>query len=264
MRRQHLSVGDRMLEPGRDAKQIPLDSPRSSDRSPTDPSAVSFVDHGNNDVEPAQFWGYSAELVSSELAPPWSLSPFILTGYRKQITFKECLASIFVLHNETGSIMTHLIGLLVFLGLLIRDLFFRDLPAHHRLLHAALLMGAQYCMGTSTAYHVVLPISQKTSDLALNCDMSGIAMCIITIFLVGLRYAFWCHEDLGHAYMCVVGIWSLLLFALPQVQWFTRLHKYAVPFLYFGFVVFALVPLIHWAVLVGGIFRYSFRLFLVP
>jgi len=124
--------------------------------------------------------------------------------------------------------------------------------------------GVQTRFGTSTAYHVVLPISQKTSDLALNCDMSGIAMCIITIFLVGLRYAFWCHEDLGHAYMCVVGIWSLLLFALPQVQWFTRLHKYAVPFLYFGFVVFALVPLIHWAVLVGGIFRYSFRLFLVP
>ena len=208
-------------------------------------------------------WGYSAVgkgLVSSEKAPSWSLSPFIRHHYRKQMPFRDSLASTFVVHNETGSIWTHLVGLLVFVALLIRDLFFRNLPPHHRLLHAALLLSAQYCMGTSTAYHILLPTSQKTYEMALNCDLSGIAMCIITIFLVGLRYAFWCHEDIGHAYMCVVAIWSIILYVLPQVQSFTRLHKHAVPFLYFGFVVFALVPLIHWAVLVGGIFSVQGKL----
>jgi len=200
-------------------------------------------------------WTFSVGLVPDTEAPAWTVNPFILSGYRKQGTFRQACASLLITHNETGNIMTHLVGLLVFVALLVRDLFFRDLPNHHRIIIGAMLLAAQYCMGSSTVYHILLPISQRTSDIALNCDMAGIALCIVTIFAVGLHYAFWCHEDLGRMYMCMVGANSVVLMVLPNIPAFLRLHKHAVPFLYFGFVLFALVPLIHWVILVGGPFR---------
>lgn len=218
-----------------------------------DLDAVEGVVEPDNSIEGSR-WSSSAELVPDTLAPSWTLSPFILGSYRKKSTFREAFASIFAWHNETGNIMTHLVGLIIFMGLLVRDLFVRNLPPHHRIIHGAMLIAAQYCMGSSTVYHIILPVSQRTSEIALNCDMGGIALCIVTIFAVGLHYAYWCHEDLGHMYLCIVGVLSVVLVVLPNVQAFQRLHRHAIPFLYFGFVVFALVPLVHWVILVGGPF----------
>ena len=65
---------------------------------------------------------------------------------------------------------------MIFVGLLIRNLFFRDLPPHHRMIHGAMMIAAMYCMGSSTVYHIILPVSQKTSEIALNCDMVRNAM----------------------------------------------------------------------------------------
>jgi len=65
---------------------------------------------------------------------------------------------------------------MIFVGLLIRNLFFRDLPPHHRMIHGAMMIAAMYCMGSSTVYHLILPVSQKTSEIALNCDMVRNAM----------------------------------------------------------------------------------------
>ena len=201
--------------------------------------------------DPHGQWSFSVGLVSSACAPSWTLNPFILSGYRKQSTVRQAFASVLIRHNETGNIMTHLVGLLVFVGMMIRDLYFRNLPHPHRIIHGAMLLAAQFCMGSSTVYHVLLPISERTSEIALTCDLAGVAGCIVTIFAVGLQYAFWCHEDLGHMYLCMVGVLSAVLMVLPNVQAFQRLHKHAIPFLYFGFVVFALVPLVHWVILVG-------------
>jgi len=93
--------------------------------------------------------GFASELVAGTLAPSWTLSPFILGSYRKQSTFRQAFVSIFAIHNETGNIMTHLVGFMIFVGLLIRDLFFRDLPPHHRMNHGAMMIAAMYRMGLS-------------------------------------------------------------------------------------------------------------------
>ena len=42
-------------------------------------------------------------------------------GYRQRLEYKDCLWSIFRLHNETVNIWTHLIGFLIFFSLMVRD-----------------------------------------------------------------------------------------------------------------------------------------------
>ncbi len=50
-------------------------------------------------------------------------NPYIWSGYRTQLGHFDCLKSVFSFHNETLNIWTHLIGFLIFLALLIRDIF---------------------------------------------------------------------------------------------------------------------------------------------
>mgnify|MGYP001228031431 CR=1 FL=1 len=45
----------------------------------------------------------------------------IFGGYRQRLEYKDCLWSIFKLHNETVNIWTHLIGFLIFFSLMVRD-----------------------------------------------------------------------------------------------------------------------------------------------
>ena len=49
-------------------------------------------------------------------------NPFILSGYRGELSLLSCIKSVFLFHNETFNIWTHLLGTCVFLGLLARDL----------------------------------------------------------------------------------------------------------------------------------------------
>ena len=42
-------------------------------------------------------------------------------GYRQRLEYKDCLWSIFKIHNETVNIWTHLLGFLIFFSLMLRD-----------------------------------------------------------------------------------------------------------------------------------------------
>ena len=45
----------------------------------------------------------------------------ISDGYRQRLEYKDCLWSIFKIHNETVNIWTHLLGFLIFFSLMLRD-----------------------------------------------------------------------------------------------------------------------------------------------
>ena len=49
------------------------------------------------------------------------VSRFIL-GYRNRLNFLDCLRSLFLLHNETINIWSHLLGFAFFAGLFVHDL----------------------------------------------------------------------------------------------------------------------------------------------
>ena len=204
--------------------------------------------------DPLLCWGYTAGKrrgLPACTAPNWTVRPYIHWGYRDVLTPRQALASLFHCHNETGNVMTHMVGLLIFMGLFVRDLFYRELPGQHRMVACAYLLVAQYCMGSSAAFHLLGTISKRGYEFALRCDMTGIALIIISSFLIGIYYGYWCHGDIGRVYLSVVGILSCIALIWPYVPALFRNFGASVAF-FASFVGFALVPLFHWCYLVGG------------
>ena len=60
-------------------------------------------------------------LVSVSAVPEYQVMVAISSGYRQGLDYKECLLSIFRLHNETINIWTHLLGFLFFSVLIVKD-----------------------------------------------------------------------------------------------------------------------------------------------
>ena len=46
----------------------------------------------------------------------------LITGYRNRLNFLDCMRSLFLLHNETINIWSHLLGFAFFAGLFVHDL----------------------------------------------------------------------------------------------------------------------------------------------
>jgi hypothetical protein len=53
---------------------------------------------------------------------------FILRGYRSQFTPGKSLRSLFRLHNETGNVWTHLVGVVIFICLTVFTIYLRPAP----------------------------------------------------------------------------------------------------------------------------------------
>uniref|UniRef100_A0A7S0MC97 Uncharacterized protein n=1 Tax=Cryptomonas curvata TaxID=233186 RepID=A0A7S0MC97_9CRYP len=196
----------------------------------------------------------------SSAAPRWTVRPYIMWGYRESTTFRECLLTLFQCHNETGNIWTHLIGLVLFASLFVRDFVLSDQDWHHRLVTGAYLTASMLCMGSSAAFHLLGPVSRRAYDAALRCDVTGIAAVIAASFFVGLHYGYWCHPELGRIYLAIVGVLSLIGLAWPHVP--ILFHNFNLSVAFFAcFVAFALVPLLHWVHIVGGLHSEQAELF---
>ena len=60
-------------------------------------------------------------LVNVSEVPEYQAMTAITSGYRQGLDYRDCLLSIFRLHNETVNIWTHLLGFLIFSVLIIKD-----------------------------------------------------------------------------------------------------------------------------------------------
>ena len=60
-------------------------------------------------------------LVNVAEVPDYQVMIAITRGYRHGLDYKDCLLSIFRLHNETINIWTHLLGFLFFSVLIVKD-----------------------------------------------------------------------------------------------------------------------------------------------
>lgn len=168
------------------------------------------------------------------------------------MSIRQCFSSLLFVHNETGNVFTHLIGLFIFMFFFARDVILSDMPAHHRVLVSLYIAAAQCCMATSALFHLLSPVSKLAYDRALQADMTGIAGIITASFLVGIHYGYWCHVTLGRIYLSVVFVLSCVALAWPYIPALFRNFKASVIF-FASFVTFALVPLFHWVFLVGGL-----------
>mmetsp|Transcript_49929 Transcript_49929/g.98638 ORF Transcript_49929/g.98638 Transcript_49929/m.98638 type:complete len:410 (+) Transcript_49929:122-1351(+) len=172
---------------------------------------------------------FGVVLCTSNDIPDSMRRPFIFSCYRPQLrSVRECLTSLFYLHNETVNIWSHLLGGLivgyhaVVVGMdainsktPVLDLSFEQsldpsLPRGTleigRCVHSAFLFAAANCFLTSAAYHCGSCYHDEALCASLfRADVTGIAVLIAASFLPGVFFGFACFPFLQHAYLVMVA-----------------------------------------------------------
>ena len=125
------------------------------------------------------------ELVSRAQAPPWTTTMLAHHGYRQEMSARDCLRSVFHLHNQTVNIWSPLIGGVYFLGLLCADFNeFYSAPGHAAHEVTPLVFKVYYIAGllamvASTTFHTFLNTT-GTYDRMLRYDISGAFLLVFT------------------------------------------------------------------------------------
>jgi len=173
----------------------------------------------------------TVQLCSITEVPTWAQRPHILNGYRPNLSFWQCLVSLFSCHNETGNIWTHLIGAIIVASLGFKKFMDADLPSPRPFaaellgneLHVRLtfVFAAVVCLGVSAVYHTGNCTHNEACCIALlRADTSGIAILIAASFLPGVYLGFACFPSLQTTYLGVVAVLLVLGLAVSFADCF--------------------------------------------
>ncbi|XP_037050987.1 progestin and adipoQ receptor family member 3 isoform X2 [Bradysia coprophila] len=195
----------------------------------------------------------SRQLLSFDDAPKHlQFNPFIRNGYRTYLSTKMCVESMFWWTNETVNIWSHVFGWLLFVGLTINDINFLSTHASFidKIMVGTLLICFQTCMIFSTIYHTFSCKSEKHYDRFLSIDLLGIALSLLAIYISGIYYAFWCHDDIRLIYIIAVGVIfvTAMVIQIPHLNVSSHLKI----IIFVGWALFGILPTTHWAIKMGG------------
>ncbi|KAK2589142.1 hypothetical protein KPH14_001962 [Odynerus spinipes] len=179
-------------------------------------------------------------------------NPFILHGYRGYLTTKLCVESIFWWTNETVNIWSHIFGWMLFFGLTLYDLCLLNIhaPFGDKVIVALLLICFQVCMILSSVYHTFSCRSEKDYWCFLSFDLFGIALSLLSIYMSGVYYAFWCHKDLQQFYLITVLV--IFLFAMTLQIPSLNVNGNVKLIVFVAWAAYGVLPTLHWSIAMGG------------
>lgn len=180
-------------------------------------------------------------------------------------SFRLCFTSIFRLHSETGNILTHLIGFILFV-IIAKILFIRNTyKAIDTLMILFYFLGVLTCHLLSTVYHTCKCHSPEVGQLFHRLDYCGISMQIICSMIPAYYYGF--HHQYIQWFVLYSGI-GLIFFTLALV--ISLRPQFGLPqyrplragvFLVFG--LSNIVPSLHWYAIAEPEFVTAFYLVVV-
>lgn len=155
------------------------------------------------------------EILMFEDLPEWLAdNPFIRSGYRAPSnSFKSCLRSCAMVHNETMNIYTHLVPAAV---LAVFSVFvqmhitqrFPEATMLDRFVIGANVLAAIVTFLLSASYHTLLCHSPDVSSLWLRIDYGGILCLIVGSFFSGIYVGFYCLPTPRTTYWTMIMILS--------------------------------------------------------
>ncbi|RWS30224.1 uncharacterized protein B4U80_05676 [Leptotrombidium deliense] len=173
---------------------------------------------------------------------------YILNGYRPQLKCMKSIKSILVVHNETGSIWTHLIAALLFTILTVHTLYCN--PQRYRKPEMCLIMvylvTSVICFSMSCAFHTFSCFSEEISRFLCKLDYIGITMFIFGSFVPWLYYGFQEHLELAQRYIILVGTLAIICIVISCYDRFERPQSRAIRaavFLAYGLI--GILPATH-------------------
>lgn len=207
---------------------------------------------------------------------------YILNYYRSEWSLKHAFISLFLCHNETLNVWTHVIGFLAFLVLTIANLtqlypvadflhvskwvFPSDHSSStsHQLISSSYmdtappliqvtrwplfvyLAGAMFCFIASSLCHLFSCHSHNLNCLLSQLDYTGIAVMIITSFFPPIYYLFQCNPVWQYVYLGVItilGVFAVIVLLSP-----TRTrgkYRFMRTLIFVAMGLFGVIPAIH-------------------
>ncbi|CAJ1415940.1 unnamed protein product [Effrenium voratum] len=141
--------------------------------------------------------------------------PFILWGYRPPPQgLCELLRTVFGIHNETGNMWSHLLGLL-YCAWVSLDLVSKDQAAALWLL--LLVAASAYCFFCSFFYHLCSCTGASLRECTYRLDLTGIVVLITASYFTGIALGYRCYPALRSFYLVYAGLVSVAL-SLPLMK----------------------------------------------
>ncbi|XP_027203162.2 adiponectin receptor protein-like [Dermatophagoides pteronyssinus] len=186
--------------------------------------------------------------------PSWCCTHnrIIFAGYRPiTLSSWQTIRSLFLIHNETGNIWTHMGGAIMFYFLF--QHVCRNPPDTRSMSRVdffylcVFFFGVFVCLFQSTLYHLFSSHSLKLNKLFAKLDYCGITILIGCSFIPWIHYGFYNSPLLQIWYISFTIICTIIcvMFCIYDPFCNPRYHHYrTLMFMAHGFLVF--VPAIHW------------------
>ncbi|ABP00856.1 predicted protein, partial [Ostreococcus lucimarinus CCE9901] len=154
-------------------------------------------------------------------APEWMVwNPYVRSGYRVGARWLGATRSIFMLHNETVNIWSHLLGVLMFAALIVQTFrtahsgFVPDDPEPARPVTRwpmyIFLTGAVVCLFFSTMCHTYCCVGEIDAERMWRFDYLGIAVLIVASFYPMLHYSYYCLPGWRDMYLTGITVFGCL------------------------------------------------------
>jgi len=165
-------------------------------------------------------------------------------GYRQRLEYKDCLWSIFKIHNETVNIWTHLLGFLIFFSLMLRDALWdqehirdvTDLAAN--LLQ---LITYQACMLSSSMFHTMSCHDSRTTWQRIDHASILIALYGTYVRVIVNNFDCFPHHKAIHL-VTVTTLFGSVLYLKTKTS---SGSKVSLP-LFLFMALYSVAPFAHW------------------
>ncbi|CAO3651703.1 unnamed protein product [Mucor fragilis] len=211
--------------------------------------------HDTWDNAKAAMVGAQRLLQFHELPREWQENEYVLTGYRFYQSSNACLRSIFMLHNETMNIWSHLLGFIFMSCLSIYGFnsHFPDASFNDRTVFMTFCIAALKCLFCSSIYHTFICHSHRqVKSFTATLDYMGISFLITASVLVTEYYGYYCRPMMKSRYMVfttIVGSVGVLAPFLPK--WDTKALRPLRIAVFVSMAVSSAVPVFHLVYLNG-------------
>jgi hypothetical protein len=151
---------------------------------------------------------------------------FLHSGYRKATnSYRQSLASLSYIHNQTANIYSHVIG--AFLFICFGFFVYLELVPRYQTADLADLcifalfgVGAMGCFGLSAFFHTVGNHSEGVYHSWLLLDLYGILGLICGTVYSGVFYGFYCERNIWIGYAIEVGhVFFFFVWGKKNVLW---------------------------------------------
>ena len=177
------------------------------------------------------------------------VNPKVLGGYRQEMSWYHALQTIFMWHNETLNIWSHLIGTLCFVCLLLITVANqqRFTPQWPLLIFD---LAAVYTLSISTLFHTCLCISKSHFQFWRKLDFTGILVVMFGMYWPFCYYSFGCIGSDGRnwfvLYVSVAGALATLCLGVVLLPVFqsNRFHVFR-PLIFAIMIIWGFTPVLH-------------------